>query len=206
MMIRNSFFIILAFILAVFLIPDISVPAADNIKSRSTLRGIEGVSVQIENLDADLKQELRARGFSEHYLQTRVERELVEAGIKVIPQEGGQKSANEIILYLNLQLLKPQATRKYRVTPDDFKLSEDGGSMSREIVPKVKGDKEEKYFYALQVEVRQTASLLRDPNIKELTTTWSTSSVAYRLLSRIEADIVDQVGRFVSAYSTANTK
>jgi hypothetical protein len=64
----------------------------------------------------------------------------------------------------------------------------------------------QRYFYAVYIELRQAVSLLRDPGIKEIAPTWSTSSLGLRRLARIESDIKDQIDKFISAHVIVNPK
>jgi hypothetical protein len=163
----------------------------DSVKTRATLHGIESIYVQVENLDADLRPELVAGGLTEHRLQTAIEQKLKEAGIKVVPEAEYHDSQAVGILYVNLRVLKPEIPKKW-YTVNGAHVSKDGPV--------------ERYSYAVDVELRQATSLVRDPAVKQMATTWSTSSFGLRRLIRIEADVISQAERFVSAYQVANPK
>jgi hypothetical protein len=163
----------------------------DNIKTRAALRGLEGVNLQVENLDADLRPELNKGGLTENRLQTAIEQKLKEAGIRVFSEAEYQESEAVGILYVNLRILKPEILKKW-YTVNGANVSKNGPV--------------ERYSYAVDVELRQATSLLRDPAVKQMAATWSTSSFGLRRLIRIETDVISQVDKFTSAYRAANPK
>jgi hypothetical protein len=114
-----------------------------------------------------------------------------KGGIKVLQEEDLQKSQYCGILYVNLQILRPDTEKKW-YTVNGVHVSKDGPA--------------QRYFYAVDIELRQTVSLLRDPVVKGLATTWSTGSLGFRRLSRIQMDVAEQVEAFASAYSSVNSQ
>ena len=166
--------------------------AMDDRQSPSMLRGLQAVCVQVENLDPELKKELKKGGLTEDALQTVIERKLEVAGIKVLSCEEFRKSDFGGMLYVNVRILMPETLQKYTYTVDG------------ERVPK--GGPTERYLYRSDVDLRQTASLLREPHVKGLSTTWSTGSLGFRRLDRIQADVMEQIQAFISAYTGLNPK
>jgi hypothetical protein len=166
--------------------------AGDTIKTRTTLRGVESVYVQVATFDPELQKELRSGGLTHEAVRQAIESKLEAAGIKVVREEDLQKSEYYGILHVNLQILSPETQRKYQYTIDGAQISKDAPV--------------ERYFYSVDIELRQTVSLLRDPGIKEISPTWSTSSLGLRRIARIDSDIKDQVEKFISAYRLANPK
>ena len=166
--------------------------AMDDRESRSTLQGLRAVYVKVENLDPELKKELKKGGLTEETLQTRIERRLEVAGIKVLSDEEFQSTDFTGILYVNVGILMPETLKKYTYTVDG------------ERVPK--GGPTEKYLYTIDVELRQMVSLLRNPVVKGLATTWSTGSIGFRRLGGIQMDVADQVDTFANAYLSVKSK
>lgn len=165
--------------------------AEDTMKTRVTVRGLESVYVQVEPFDPELQKELKKGGLIYESVRQAVERKLEKGGIRVLHEEDLQKSQYHGILYVNLQILRPDTQKKW-YTVNGVHVSKDGPV--------------ERYFYAVDIELRQTVSLLRDPVVKGLATTWSTGSLGFRRLSRIQMDVADQVDTFASAYLSVNSK
>ena len=166
--------------------------AMDDMESRSMLRGLQAVYVQVENLDPELKKELKKGGLTEETLQIRIERRLELAGIKVLSSEEFQRTDLACILYVNVRILMPEILKKYTYTVEG------------ERVPK--GGTTERYLYTIDVELRQPVSLLRNPAVKGLATTWSTGCLGFRRLSGIQMDVTDQVDTFANAYISVKSK
>jgi len=177
-------------IILALVMPDSLVMASDDSKARSTLRRLEAVYVQVATLDPELKKEFQKEGLTEELLQIGIGRRLEAAGIKVIPEEDFGKSDPKRILCINVQILTPEALTKYGYSVEGQQIS--------------KSERVERYVYRVDVEVRQTVSLVRDPTIKELAATWSTGSFGFRRLSRIKEDVNDQVDAFINAYLAVN--
>jgi hypothetical protein len=164
--------------------------ASDDTKSRATLRGIDAVYVLVENMDPELRAELRKRGLTVTGLEAGVKRKLETAGLKVLSEQDFRMAPYPSVLYVNLQILMPETKYGYTV---------EGEQISRE-------KPAERYFYRVDVELRQMASLLRDPAIKGSAATWSVASMGLRRLARIEGDVMDQASTFVNAYVAMNPK
>jgi len=188
----NRYRLVLIVMVAAFMKLDASVLAMDDMKTRATLRGLKALYVQVEHFDPDLKKELKKGGFTEGLLQTVIERKLEVAGIKVLSGEEFQRPDLTGILYVNVRILMPEILKKHTYT------------IEGERVPK--GGPAERYLYTIDVELRQPVSLLRNPVVKGLATTWSTGSLGFRRLSRIQMDVADQVDTFTSAYLSVNSK
>ena len=166
--------------------------AMDDRQSPSMLEGLQAVCVHVENLDPELQKELKKGGLTEDTLQNVIERKLEVAGIKVLSCEEFKKSDFAGMLYVNVRILMPETLQKYTYTVDG------------ERVPK--GGSTERYLYRIDVNLRQIVSLLRKPDIRGLSTTWSTGSLGFRRLNRIQADVTDQIQTFISAYTGVNPK
>ena len=164
--------------------------AEDTTNTRATLRGIEGVCVQVKHFDPELRVQLGKGGLTEEALQIAVERKLEAAGIKVLSEEKISKSDCPAFLYVNFQILVPET--KFTYTVEGEQISKDKPV--------------ERYFYGVDIELRQMVSLKRDPVVQGLATTWSVGSMGYRRLTRIQGDVMDQVDTFVTAYSAMNPK
>lgn len=189
-MIGKRGFIVFAFTLTALFTPEASLMAADDTKTRSTLRGLEAVFVQVAPFDFDLEKELNKGGLTRAFVRKTVEREVENGGIKVLYEEDLHKSTQHGILHVIIDILPPEAWKKFKYTVDGEKFSKDIS--------------EEKYLYAVRLELGQIVILLRDPAIQQRATTWSRSSLGFRRISRIESDVRDQVVGFVEAYSAAN--
>jgi hypothetical protein len=166
--------------------------AMDDRESRPMLQGLQAVCVHVENLDPELKKELKKGGLTEDTLQNVVERKLEAAGVKVLSCEEFKKSDFAGMLYLNVRILMPETLQKYTYTVDG------------ERVPK--GGATERYLYRIDVDLRQMVSLLRKPDVRGLSTTWSTGSLGFRRLNRIQADVMEQIQTFIGAYTGVNPK
>ncbi len=156
------------------------------------LRGVDAVYVQVKDFDPELKKELRKAGLVEDQVQISVERRLEKAGIRPQSEDEYRKSPNKTVLLVKLDFFTPDAMKKIGYTVDG------------EQVPK--GGDEDKYAYRVDVALRQPVTLLRDPAVRGMATTWSTGSVGFRRLIRIQADVMGQVDAFINSYSTANPK
>ena len=55
----NRYRLVLIIIVAVFMKLDVSALAIDDMQTRATLSGLEAIYVQVENLDPELKKELK---------------------------------------------------------------------------------------------------------------------------------------------------
>jgi hypothetical protein len=184
---KKRWCILMVIILALVMLGSL-VMASDDSRARSTLRGLEAVYVQVESLDPQLKRE----GLTEVLLQLSTERKVGAAGIKVLPEEDFGRSDSKSILYLNVQILMPEALKKYGYTVEGQQISKPEGVV--------------RYVYRIDLELRQMVSLMRDPTIRELSTTWSTGSLGFRRLSRIKEDVNDHVDAFINAYLAVNLK
>lgn len=163
-------------------------------KTLTLLRGVDAIHVQVKDFDPDLKKELRKAGLVEDQVQISVERRLEKAGITVQSEEQFRKSAGKAVLVIRLELLMPEAVHKVRYT-----LTEEG-----ERVPKP--DEDPRYAYRTDVVLRQNVSLARDTAIQGMAVTWSAGSVGFRRLVRIQADLMDQVDKFINEHKAANPR
>lgn len=166
--------------------------ASDDAKTTATLRGLEGVYVQVENFDPEIQQDLKKGGLTENSLQMTIEGKLEAAGIRVLSEEEFRKLEHRSLLCVNLRMLMPEALQRFTFTLEGIPIS--------------KPEQGQRYFYAIDVELRQMVSLVRDASMKELATTWSIGSVGFRRPARIRADVMDQVNGFIDAYMAANPK
>jgi len=166
--------------------------AIDDTATRSTLCGLEGVYIKIENIDFDSRKELVKASLSEEGLQMAIERRLDAAGIKVATDETFRKSDRVGMLYVDIQILMPEGSARR------------GYTVEGEQITKPQNDK--KYFYRVDIELRQRVFLARDTNIKGLSSTWSTGSMGFRRLQRIRTDVLDQVESFTQVFLSENPK
>lgn len=181
-------------VLAVFVLfrPSSETAAADDIKARSTLQGLQAAYIQVEPFDVELQKQLRKEGLTRESVQQLVERELEKADIRIVREEDLYTSQGHGVFYVNVQILPPEVHRKYKYTVEGEQISKDEAA--------------ERQFYAIGIELRQTVVLLRDPAVQQSAATWSRSSLGFRRISRIEADLKDQIQAFVQACSAANAK
>lgn len=80
--------------------------AMDTELSRSTLKGLRGVSVMIESLEPEVERD----GLSRSTIETDVELKLRQAGITVVPP-GDQKNSLGAFLYVNVNAIQSSANR-----------------------------------------------------------------------------------------------
>jgi hypothetical protein len=160
--------------------------AVDDVTTRSTLRGLEGVYVKIDNIEFDIRKELVKASLTEEGLQMAIERRLEAAGIKVVSDETFRKSDCAGMLYVYIQILMPEASARHVYTVEGEQIA--------------KPQKDKKYFYRVDIELRQRVFLARDTNVKALSSTWSTGSMGFRRLERIRVDVLGQVDMFAQAY------
>ena len=92
-------------------------------ESPSTLRGLQAVYVQVENLDPDFRKELKKSGLTEETLHIRTERRLEVAGIKVLADGESGKSEGNGVLYVDVKVLAPEASEKYAYTVEGEQIS-----------------------------------------------------------------------------------
>ena len=166
--------------------------AIDDITTRSTLRGLEGVYIKIDNIDFDSRKELVKASLTEDALEIAIERRLDAAGIKVVSNEIFRKSDRVGILSVNIQILMPEASARYGYTVEGEQIA--------------KPQKDKKYFYRVDIELRQRVFLARDTNMKALSSTWSIGSMGFRRLERLRADVLGQVESFAQAFLSENPK
>jgi hypothetical protein len=166
--------------------------AGDDPKNGPLLRGLDTVHVQIKDFDPELKKEFRKAGLVEDQVKISVERRLEKAGIAVQSEEQFRKSQAKALLVIGLELVMPEAVQKVRYT-----FTEEGERVRRP-------DDDLKYVYRTDVALRQDVFLMRDSAAKGMAVTWSEGSVGYRRLNRVQADMMDQVDKFIDARKTAN--
>jgi hypothetical protein len=185
---------LIVIVVGVFLSPilGISTMTDEDPKALPFLRGLNAVHVQVKDIDPELGNELRRAGLVEDQVQIAVERRLEKAGIIVQTDEQCRKSAVKAVLVIKLELLLPEAVEKVRYT-----LTEEGERVR-------KPPEDPKYAYRTDVVLRQNVSLVRETAIQGMAITWSAGSVGYRRLIRVQADLMDQVNKFIDAYKAAN--
>jgi|SRR5689334_16828984 len=66
------------------------------------------------------------------------------------------------------------------------------------------------YAYSVRIELRQGATLVRQPSLRRLATTWTTSgfigTVGSQKLATVREDVRDLTDQFINAYLAANPK
>ena len=162
--------------------------AEDTNEARATLRAIEAVCVQVKHFDPELRVQLGKGGLTEDALQIAVERKLEAAGIKVLSEEKISKSDCPAFLYVNFQILVPET--KFTYTVEGEQISKDKPV--------------ERYFYGVDIELRQMVSLKRDLSAEAFSITWQVESVGMRRLALIKDDIKRLVDVFIEAYISEN--
>ena len=184
------FFVFFGFVLSVAL--NVSTTAGEDPKTLTLLRGVGAVHVQVKDFGPELAKELQKGGLVQDQVQMSVERRLEKAGIRLQSEEAFGKSSNKTVLLVKVDFLMPDAMEKIGYTVEGEQISKGGDS--------------DKYVYRVDVALRQQVSLLRDPAVQGMATTWSTGSVGFRRLMRIHADVMGLVDAFIDAYTAANPK
>jgi len=92
--------IVLMLIVLVLVTLESPVFAINSQTNRATLKGLQGISVLIENLSPEVERE----GLTKNQLQIEVEFKLRERGIKILSKEESLKTPGEPYLYINVNI------------------------------------------------------------------------------------------------------
>ena len=168
--------------------------ADDKARDRKTLQGIQAVVVKVHAVEAEWQTELEKVGLSENVLESEIERQLENAGIRVLPDEASTRSEFEGILNVRLRFSDPEPAKK------QFSRLDKKG----ETIEKV--DAKKRYVYAIRLNLRQLVALKRNPSAEAFSITWQAESVGMRRLIYIREDIKNLVDRFIEAYTSENPK
>jgi len=168
--------------------------ADDKARDRKTLQGIQAVVVKVHAVEAEWQTELEKVGLSENVLESEIERQLENAGMRVLPDEASTRSEFEGILNVRLRFSDPEPAKK------QFSRLDKKG----ETIEKV--DAKKRYVYAIRLNLRQLVALKRNPSAEAFSITWQAESVGMRRLIYIREDIKNLVDRFIEAYTSENPK
>ena len=157
---------------------------------RASLLGIKTVVVRVHTFERDWASELAKAGLTESVLQATIERQLEKSAIAVIPEEASKRTETEGILNVRVHLLDPEPPQKTFLTAKEGEIK--------------RFDAKKRYVYAIRLNFRQQASLLRNPEATIYAITWQTESVGLRRLTLIREDIENVVNNFIEAYMSEN--
>ncbi len=90
------------FVLIVLFLLGVEARAQTSEQQQETLRGLSGIAVVVEPLNAEVEQD----GLSAQQLQAAVERQLQEAGIRVLSKDEWSTTLGGPYLYINVAVLK----------------------------------------------------------------------------------------------------
>jgi hypothetical protein len=144
----------------------------DDKDTRPTLRGIQGIFVQVEPLDPQIQKD----GLTMDQIQADTELKLKSAGINVLTEEEFLKLRGHPYLdvSVNISALKTQITR---------------------------------YLFYIRIELNQEVVLVRAPDKKVSTVTWSTGGWGIDFsLDNIRQTVKTQVDKFINVYLAENPK
>ncbi|PKN17321.1 MAG: hypothetical protein CVU71_16190 [Deltaproteobacteria bacterium HGW-Deltaproteobacteria-6] len=108
-------------------------PADDSEISRSTLTGLKGVYVLVENIQPNIQKYAQKAGLSTEQIKKNIEKKLFAAGIRTLSRDEWLKLAGRPVLYVNINT---HETEKYWYAYDikcEFRQI-----VSLEVNPKVK--------------------------------------------------------------------
>ena len=176
---------LLIFILSVFICW-----ADDRARDRASLRGIKTIVVKVHTFEREWASELARAGLTEAVLQASIERQVENSGIAVIPEEASKKTETEGILNVRVKFLDPEPSKKTFLTTEEEEIG--------------RLDPKKRYVYAIRLNFRQPASLLRNSEQTTLAITWQTESVGLRRLALIREDFENVVSVFIEAYLSEN--
>ena len=184
---RNFLYLLVVFI---FMTPALVGHTDDRARDRASLRGIQTVVVKVHTFEREWAAELAKPGLTEDVLQATIERQLEKSGITVIPEEASKRSETEGILNVRVKFLDPEPPKKTFLTAEDEEIK--------------RFDPKKRYVYAIRLNLRQPASLKRNPDATISAITWQTESVGMRRLALIREDFENVVNVFIEAYLSEN--
>ncbi len=182
----------LSIFLLIFFLSVVVCRADDRARDRASLRGIKTVVVKVHTFEREWASELAKAGLTEAVLQASIERQLEKSGITVVSEEASIKDGNEGILNVRTNFSTPEPPKKSIIIGDEEKLE--------------RFDPKKRYIYAIRLNLRQLASLRRNPEQSVYTITWQTETLGLRRVALIREDIENVVNVFIEAYLSENPK
>ena len=162
----------------------------DRARDRASLRGIKTVVVKVHTFEREWASELARAGLTEAVLQATIERQLEKSGITVVSEEASIKDGNEGVLNVRTNFSTPEPPKKSIIIGDEEKLE--------------RFDPKKRYIYAIRLNLRQLASLRRNPEQTTYAITWQTETLGLRRVALIREDIENVVSVFIEAYLSEN--
>lgn len=165
--------------------------AEDSEISRSSLAGLQGVCVIIEDLQPNIKDYAVKYGLTKAEIQKEIEQKIRTSGIGVLNNQDWLNMPGRPVLYININT-HPSETKS--------------------LISKLLSDhREEKALLAfdIKVELRQVAYLEANPKVKTLAITWSvnmTGLVNVENLTPLKSNVLALVEHFIDAYKSVNVK
>lgn len=149
----------------------------DNDYTRVSLAGLSGVYVAVQ----PIASEIEAQGLSAADIQSDTERLLRTAGMRVLAKEEWIKTKGGPVCFVAVDVVKERL-----ITGDG-----DHGL----------------YAFDITVEFNQDVLLVRNPAVRVLSPTWSTSYLGLtNSLPRIRENTKKMVERFIDAFQDVNTR
>ncbi len=164
--------------------------ADDRARGRASLRGIKSIIVKVHTFEREWASELARAGLTEAVLQATIERQLEKSGITVVSEEASIKNGNEGILNVRSNFSTPEPPKKSFVIDEEEKSG--------------KFDPKKRYVYAIRLNLRQLASLRRNPEKTTYAITWQTETLGLSRVAHIREDIENVVNVFIEAYLSEN--
>ena len=164
--------------------------ADDRARDRATLHGIQAVVVRVHTWESEWRAELSKVGTSESILQASIEQRLEKAGIRVVAEEVADKIDSVGVLNVRMAFLEPEPAKKTFRTSDEEKIE--------------RPDPKRKYVYAIRLNFRQPASLLRMPSVQTMAITWQTEALGMRRLADMRLDLYNALDVFIEAFLSEN--
>ena len=172
------------------MMPALVCRADDRATDRASLRGIKTVVVKVHSFEREWASELAKAGLSEGVLQAAIERQLENAGVAVVLEEAASGTDTEGILNVRMKFMDPEPPKKTFTTAGEEEIQ--------------RFDPKKRYVYAIRLNLRQPASLRRNPEATISAITWQTESVGMRQLAAIRKDFENVVNVFIEAYASEN--
>ncbi len=180
----------LSIFLLIFFLSVVVCRADDRARDRASLRGIKTVVVKVHTFEREWASELAKAGLTEAVLQASIERQLEKSGITVVSEEASIKDGNEGILNVRTNFSTPEPPKKSIIIGDEEKLE--------------RFDPKKRYIYAIRLNLRQLASLRRNPEKTTYAITWQTETLGFSRVALIRKDIENVVNVFIEAYLSEN--
>lgn len=145
--------------------------------TRASLVGLRGVYVAVQPIPSEIEEQ----GFTAEQIQTDTQRLLRTAGIRVLAKEEWIKTKGGPVCFVAVDIVED----KLITGVSDQSL----------------------YAFEISVELNQDVFLVRNPAIRVLSPTWSTSYLGLtNTLPRIRENTKKLVQRFIDAFQTVNQR